>query len=95
MATVVRIGLEEGAPTSTATAFIGDVALCWAREVRAERAVRECMKLAKQLRPGEELRFALPFCGKRFHVPWWEKRERIPLRDQARLRSRGTPPGAT
>lgn len=88
MTIVVTIKLVEASPASTATAYVNDREVAWATEIRPERAVRECMKLTRAVVEGE-LRFALPFCGKRFHVPWWEKRGRISLRDAARLRKRG------
>lgn len=89
--TVVRIEIVEGSPTSTATAFVADAKVAWATEVRPERAVRECMRQARLAVPGA-VQFVLPYCGKKFHVPWWEEREPVPLKEQARLRSRGRAP---
>jgi len=94
MTILVTIKLLEASPASTATAYVDDHTVAWATEIRPERAVRECMKLTRAVVLGE-LRFALPFCGKRFHVPWWEKRARVSLRDAARLRKRGLAPAVT
>ncbi len=93
-ATLIRVEVDIGEPISTAAAFVGDRKIAWATEVRPDRAVRECMREARRAVTGP-VRFDLPFCGKRFHVPWWERRK-IGLREAAKLRSKGhTAPVAT
>lgn len=93
MSNVVRIEMapyEGESKTYTAVAYVGTEMVAWATEVRPERAIRECMNEARRVvRSDGPLRFELPYAGKKFHVPWWEKRTRVPLREMAQLRKKG------